>query len=67
MFGLLYPYWPSPLSLRLKGLVTTVPLRQFFSIAGAFASSGFSYLPGSLRANLVAIATTVTAASYISA
>ena len=67
MCGLLLPSWPSPSSLHLKGQAATVSLRPIFAIAGAFASSGFSYCPGSLRAKLVAIATTAAAASSLAA
>ena len=67
MCGLLSLSWPSPSSLHLKGPAATILLQQIFAIAGDFASSGFSYCPGSLRANLVDIATTATSASSLAA
>ena len=67
MCGLLFPSWLSPSSLRLKGPAATVSLRPIFFIAGAFASSGFSYCLGSLRDNLIAIATTTAATSSLAA
>ena len=65
MCSLLSPSWPSPSSLCLKYTAATVPLRPIFAIAGAFASSGFSYFPGSLRDKLVDIATTAASASSL--
>ena len=67
MFGFLLPSWLSPSSLCLKVPAVTVLLQHIFAIAGALASSGFSYCPGSLRANFVSIATTVSAASSLAA
>ena len=42
-------------SLRFGGLDATVPIQPIFSIAGAYASSGFSYCLGYLKDNLVSI------------
>ena len=65
MSGFMWPSWPPPLSLHQKGPSATNPLKPIFSIAGYFDSSGFSYCPVSLRENLVDIATTAAAASYL--
>ena len=67
MCSLIPLYWPPPLSMHLTGTAVTVPLWPIFAIAGDFSSSGFRYCPVSLRANLVAITNTSTAASYIAA
>ena len=56
MCYLLISSWTSPLSLHLKVPAAAVSLRHIFSTSGAFTSSGFSYSPVSLRANLVDIA-----------
>ena len=67
MCGLLSLSWPWPSLLRTKGLAATVMVWPIFSTPGDFASSVFRYCPVSLRANLVAIVTTATSASYLSA
>ena len=61
MCGLLFPSWPSPSSMRLKGQDATVTISPIFDIAEAFSSYGFSYCLASLRSNLVSIATTAAA------